>query len=148
MTFPSTNAMPTLAEGLRQARDQAAAIKDVSQGFSAKMKAGSVPTSSIFALLDNLVDSKNIFSTAAALSGMDAYAEAQLGASIATDFTAMTNAVNSAIAWIVQNFPKDTDGYLQMATMNSDGTRTERSFTTTQTAGLATLLDAVVATID
>lgn len=148
MTFPSTNAMPTLAEGLMRARSQAASIKAIAANNSTAMKAGSISSSGVFSLLDNLLGAKNILSQAAALSGMDTYAEAQLGQSISADFTAMMNAITDVINWVVQNFPKDTDGYLQTATMNSDGTRIERSFTSAQTAGLATLLDALVATID
>jgi len=145
--FPSSDSGMTLAEGLKMARDQSTVIRDIAAGYSAKMKAGPVQASSIFSLLANLADAKRIFASAAALPGMDAYAEAQLGSSIAASFTAMTSAVNAAGNWIFQNFPKATDGNLKFMTMNTDWSLTEGSFTTAQLAGLTTLLDALAVTI-
>ena len=145
MTFPSSDT--SLAVGLTRAQQQASSIKAIATNNSTAMKAGPVLSSGILSLLDNLVGAHNVLSAVASLDGIDAYAQEQIGVSIASDFTAMMNAITAAAAWIVTNFPA-SGGYLQAQTMNSDGARTERSFTTTQTAGLVTLLDALVATID
>ncbi len=45
------------------------------------------------------------------------------------------------------NFPKDSGGFIQAFTLNTDGTRTPASFTSVQTVGLQTLIQALINTI-
>ncbi len=58
----------------------------------------------------------------------------------------MFGAAQSVISWVIANFPA-SGGFLQAYTLNADGSRTPRSFSTAQTAGLQTALTSFVATI-
>lgn len=145
MTFPSTGT--TLADGLASARGQAANIKAICSRYATTMASTSVSSAEIFYVLDSLISAKAVFAQIAALPGIDAYAQAQLGASVVADFAAMNTAIQNAGAWVMTNFPKSSDNFLLAEGFNADGTRALRNFTTAQMAGLVPLLTAVSATI-
>lgn len=148
MAFPTINTRRNLASGLEQAQEQALSLKTLAAYHKAQMAAGPVTSGALLALLANLKGAKGIFTESAGLAGMDAFAQGQLGAGVASDFTAMMNAIDAAGSWIITNFPKDGSGYLLSETMNGTGDRTERLFTSAQTAGLRTLLDTLISTIN
>lgn len=147
MAFPTNSTRRSLASSLDRAQSQADSIKRIAQNNKDRMAAGTITSSGLLSLLDNMIGAKTILLEASALTGMDTFAQAQLGQSISAEFTTMMNAIDAAGAWIVTNFPK-SGGYLQSETWGAGGLRVERTFSTTETAGLRTLLDAVIAAIN
>lgn len=148
MAFPTANTRRTLSSALDRAQDQAANIKAIAQYNRDLMAAGAITASRMLALLDNLRGAKGVLSETSALAGIAAYAQGQLGdSSVSTEFSAMMTAIDNAGAWIISNFPKATDGALKSEDMDVQGNRTERTFSTTQTVALRTLLDTLIATI-
>jgi hypothetical protein len=147
MAFPTNETRRTLASALDRAQAQASSIKRIAANNRDRMAAGSITASGVFSLLDNLKGARAQFSEAAALPGMGAYAEDQLGRGVTQEFADMLAAIDAAADWIIANMPS-SGGYLQTETLNADGSRTERTFPTSQTGGLRTALDALIATID
>jgi hypothetical protein len=109
--------------------------------------AGTVDTSFIFPMLDQLRGFIASINTWKAIAGLDSYATAQgYTGSLNADCTTATNAAQGCITWVFTNFPT-SGGFLQAETLNADGSRTLRTFTTAQTAGLQTALQSFVQTI-
>lgn len=154
MTFPSSSGSRSfgLSSALNSAQAMAAGVKAQGQALSALCAAGAVAASSILTFTTMLADAKVLFNKCAAVAGLEAYAQAQVGdLDIASEFTAMLAAIDATTAWVVANFPKDsTNTFLMVTSFASDNTgRTQqRQFTPAQTAGLKTVVDALVATID
>ena len=140
----------TQAAGLTKAMQTAQWLQMVCSQAAATMQAGTVSSDLVLQLLDNLRQATTAFQGVAAIPGIAAYAQAQFNDAtynIATEFTTMTNALAAALSWITTNFPKDAQGFSQSYTINADGSKTPASFTSAQTAGLVTALNAVAATI-
>jgi hypothetical protein len=154
MPFPSSTGSQsfTLEAALNLAQGTAANIKARTQSLSTACAAGNVAAQTILDVMTMLADSRLNLTKCAALSGLAAYAQAQIGdASIATEFNTMTSALDAVISWTIANFPKDsTNTFLMITSFTADNTgRTQqRTFTSAQLVGLKTLLDALVATID
>lgn len=156
MAFPSSNGTQgfTVAQALQLAQGVASIIKSQASNLSAQCAAGPVQASVILNLLTVLADAKLNLTKCAAVPGLATYAQAQTGdANIATEFTAMSSALDAVTQWVIANFPTGSDGtgtYLLVTQFTPDNTgRTQqRTFTTVQTAGLKTVLDALVATIN
>ena len=150
MAFPTNRTRRSLAAALDRAQSQADTIKRLSESANVSMAAGAVTSSFVLSLLANLRSAKDVFDETAALPGIVAYALDQLNDEIdvAAEFVAMTDALTAAGAWIITNIPKAADGALKLEDMDAQGNRTERTFSTTATAPLRTLLDTLIATID
>lgn len=148
MPFPTNTTRRSLASALDRAQSQADSIKRICQNNKDRMAAGTISSGGLMSLLDNLIGAKSVLLETASLPGIGAFAEAQVGQSVTAEFTAMMGAIDAAGAWIVTNFPKNAQGYLLAETWGQGGARVERSFATADTAGLRTLLDAVIAAID
>lgn len=148
MGFPTNTTRRSLASALDRAQSQADSIKRIAQNNKDRMAAGTITAGGLLSLLDNLAGAKTALSDAAGLAGMGEFAQAQLGQTVTTEFANLMTALDNAGAWIISNFPKDAGGYLLAETWGTNGARVERTFTTAQTAGLRTLLDALIATID
>lgn len=147
MAFPTNETRRSLASALDRAQAQASSIKRIAANNRDRMAAGPITAGGVFSLLDNLIGAKAVLSEAASMQGIAEYAQAQLGQDISGDFAAMMNAIDTATAWIINAIPK-AGGYIQTEAINADGSRTERTFTTAQTAGLRAALDTIIATID
>jgi hypothetical protein len=146
MALQSSNTILT-AEAFLSIRSGAQGWKAQAQNANLTMAAGSVNTNFIFQMLDQLRGCVAALTTWKAVSGLDTYATAQgYVGTMSVDCTATINAANACIAWIVANFPA-SGGFLQAETLNADGTRTLRAFTSANTAGLQTNLTAFIATI-
>ena len=131
------------------AKSTAAQAKQLAQQSRDAMAAGTVSGNVIRQLLDRLLIAKTTFQSVAAVPGIAAYAQAQEGDGaydVAAEFTAMTDAIDDVGAWILANVPT-SGGYVQMEQWSASGVSV-RQFTTAQTAGLRTQLDALIATID
>lgn len=86
-----------------------------------------------------------------ALPGIAAFASDVFGdptLDVAAEFTAMVSAADALAAWLYNNVPKDvgTDAQLERA-VQTDGSIVYLTFTSVQTAGFRTQVDAFVATI-
>ena len=128
-------------------RGNAQNVKALAQNALAVMQGGSISSLFVFSMLDQLIGIINSLTTLKAVSGLDAYATAQgYSGTLSADCTTCANAATTCINWVVTNFPA-SGGFLQAETLNADGTRTPRQFTSAQTAGLQANLQAFIATI-
>lgn len=153
MSFPSNTGtkQDDLAGAWAIARGIAAEVKTRSVLLRSTSLAGPISAWSIIDYATFLADAKVAFARCSSLSGINAYAQAQIGdatINVATEFSNMVSQLNATVAWIIANFPKDGGGFLLAATWLADGRITYRTLTTAQTAGLRTALDALIATID
>lgn len=148
MGFPTNSTRRSLSSALDRAQSQADSIKRIAQNNRDRMAAGTITSSGIISLLDNLDGAHNVLAETASLPGIGEFAEAQLGQTVLVEFGQMMTAIDAASAWIRANFPVGTGGHLQSESWGVGHARVERTFSTAETAGLRTLLDAVIAAID
>lgn len=117
--------------------------------FRTACAAGDVLASRIIEMFLVLRVDRNALASQAATPGLGAYAQSQKNAptlDIVAEFNAVLAATDSVTTWITTNFPKDGGGYILAQSFGAD-TMGERTFTPAQTAGLRTVLDALIATI-
>lgn len=149
MALPaSTTSLPFV---LYEIQSLAVSIKSVAQSALATLQAGSVNSDWIFNFLDRFYSLGVSLNTWAQVPGLNAAATAHIpsySGTLTTDISTTTSAGLACISWIVTNFPKDSTGQYVMAyKINADGSRTPTTFTSSQTAGLQTLLQSFIATI-
>ncbi len=148
MALPSSTS--SLSTALAQVQNIAASVKSQAGNVLVSLQTGPVNAIFIFQLLDQLSGLIASLNTLSAPTGLNAYATAQVpgyAGTMTTDITAVVNAAQACINWVVTNFPKDSGGFIQAFTLNTDGTRTPASFTSVQTVGLQTLIQALINTI-
>lgn len=134
-------------DAYRAIRDNAAGFKAQAQNALASLQAGSVNSDFVFRLLDQTAGAITALTQWKAVSGLDAHATGQgYPGTMTTDCNATISAAQAIISWVVTNFPA-SGGFLQSHALNADGSRTPRSFTSAQTAGLQTALTNFIATI-
>lgn len=147
MVLQTANTSLSPQDAYNLIRANAAGVKAQAQNALISLQGGSVPTTFIFQMLDQLAGIIAALNSWRAVVGLDAYATAQgYSGSLTSDCGACATAATSCITWIVVNFPASA-GFLQAESINADGSRTQRSFTSAQTAGLQTNLQAFIATI-
>lgn len=151
MTLPPSLTSKSLAYALSVVQNYAAQAKDRGTNAVAVMAAGPVDTTFVFNLLDALNGLIAQLNTVKNTAGLDAYAAAQVpgyAGTMSNDITATVNAAQACIDWVVANFPKDsTATFLLAQSLNADGSRAMRSFTSVQTLGFRTALNNLLATI-
>lgn len=149
MALPSSTT-PYLGQALIQMLGQAAGTKQQASDALATL-AGPVDTNWIFNALDVMRGAIANFNRFKAVGGLDSYATAQVpgyAGTMSADINTTIAAIQACIDWIVANFPKDsTNTWILAEQLVADGTRTPRSFTSVQTAGLQTRLQTLIATI-
>lgn len=131
-----------LAKAFTAVQAEALYLKNYATAQAAAMAAGSVSANSCREIYLKCVSDKSMFSTAAALPGMQQYVKDQFNNQtydVGTQFTNMQTAIQAVIDWISNNYPKDTNGYLLTEQFAASGF-TVRTFTSAQTAGLQTVL--------
>jgi hypothetical protein len=99
-----------------------------------------------------LADARAALNTASQVSGIGAYAQAQINdttVNIGAEFSSMMSAIDAVTSAITSNFPKDAQGRLLFLTFTGDGSGRNASstFTAAQMVSVKTALDALVATI-
>lgn len=150
MPLPSSTGV-WLEQALKQILGQVAGTRTQAVNSLATLQAGSVDTEWIFNAIDTMRDAIARFNRFKNVAGLDAYATAQFpgySGTMTADITATVNAIQQCIDWCVANFPKDsTNIWLKSHQMAADGTRTLASFTSAQTVGLQTRLQAVIVTL-
>jgi len=149
MAFPSTQ--DPLARALLNVQDTARTLKTYCQSFLSTLSAGSISSQSVVDLFSTLASAVTKFNAAAAVPGIAAYAQAQFSNSsldIVAEFNSMVAACNNCGSWIMSNFPHDSaTGYIEREKLTSAGV-TVLAFTSAQLAGLVTLLNTLVGTIN
>lgn len=140
-----------LGQSFIQVMNQAAGTKQAATNALAQLQAGPVDADWVFGatiIMQNAIQTFNFFKN---VPGLNAYATSQISGyagSMTADITATIAAIQACVDWIVANFPKDaTATYLLAYTMAADGSKTPRSFSSTDTAGLQTKLQALIATV-
>jgi len=145
MALQSSNTM-LAGEAFAAIRGNAAGWKAQAQNANISL-AGTVNTDFIFRMLDQLGGAIAALNTWKAVVGLDSFATGQgYSGTMSTDCASSVTAAQNCIAWVVTNFP-NSGGFLQSHSLNADGSRTPRTFTTAQTAGLQTALTSFIATI-
>jgi hypothetical protein len=128
-------------------RVAAQAYRAQAQNALATMQQGTVNTTFVFSMLDQLAGVIAAFTAWEATAGLNTYATGQgYPTTMTTDCAAVITAAQATIAWVVTNFPT-SGGFLQAYSLNANGTRTPATFTTTQTQGLQTALANFIATM-
>ncbi len=145
MALQSSNTM-LAGEAFTAIRTNAASWKAQAQNANLSL-AGTVNSDFIYRMMDQLGGAVAALNQWKVVTGLDTYATGQgYVGTISSDCTATAAAATTCITWVVNNFPS-ASGFLQAYSLNADGSRTPRTFTTVQTAGLQTNLTAFVATI-
>lgn len=148
MAFRASNVIP--ADEYKRAKHLAVQLKTMAAERSAAFASGGT-AAHVLSVAGNLRGIKKQLQAFAAVPGIGAYAveqEADPDYSVGTEFNGMISAIDSAVAFIVQNMPKDADGFLLVNRINADGSLTPRDFTGQQLSGLSAALDGIVAAID
>lgn len=141
----NTQIGPTEAYSL--IRSSAQGMRQQAQVYNSSLSASNVSTTFAFQVLDQTRNFISNMQTWGAVSGLDAYATGQgYSGTMSADVATCVAAAQSVVAWVVNNFPS-AGGYLQAETLNADGSRTQRQFTPTQTAGWQTSINNLIASI-
>jgi hypothetical protein len=136
------------AEAYTNLRTTAFSAKVTMQSLLSSMQGGNIDSNFAFNVLDLTRGHITNLNRWQGVSGLDAYATAQgYSGSMSSDTGACITAAQAVITWAVNNFPS-AGGFLQAQSLNADGTRTLRQFTSTQTAGWQTVINNFIATID
>jgi hypothetical protein len=151
VSFPSeTGGRASLAFVWERALSLSARVKMSAQQIRAVSLNNTLTGQQVIEFSAYLADAKTKFQAVAATPGIAAFAQEQISDpafNVATEFQAMVAGIDSTVAWIAANMPA-ASGYLQVITLNANGTYTWRVFTAAATAGFRTQLDALIATID
>lgn len=136
------------SEAFALIRTNVPGYKAQAQNALASMQGGSVDTNFVFRMLDQSGAIVTALDAWKAVAGLDAYATSMgYPTTMSTDCGAIASAATATINWVVANFPA-SGGFLLDNTLNADGSRTPRSFTSAQTAGLQTQMSSLIATIN
>lgn len=151
MTLPPALTQNSLPYALGVVQNYAALAKEKATSAVATMTAGAVDTIFVFTLLDQLSGLIANLNAVKNTAGLNSRATADVptyAGTMTTDITSTINAAQACIDWVVANFPKDASAtWLLAFSLNASGTRSARSFSSAQTAGLRTALNDLLATI-
>ena len=112
--------------------------------------AGDISSSQILGLAGNLRSARILMEERRVISGITEYAKTQeddVTYDVSAEYVIMRGALDAILMWISSAMP-ESGGYLQVETLNADGSITYRNFSTAQTAGLRTALDTLIASIE
>jgi len=146
MAFPANT--DALAATLLAVQSEAKSLKQYATDVKAASLAGPISANVVVDLYLRLVAAKARFTAAAGVSGLGAYAQAQLGGGgldVAAEFAAMNSAIDGVRTWIDGNFPSNA-GYILKDQLGAGGV-TVRTFTTAALATFRAQLDSLIATI-
>jgi hypothetical protein len=149
MAFPAST-LPSLATVLQNLQNVTSSVKAQAENALVTLQSGPVNTVFIFQILDQVGNLITYLNQVKNTPGLNAYATTQCtgyAGTLTTDITAVINAAQAIIAWVVANFPVDAGGFIQAEKLNADGSRAPATFTTVQTAGLQSAITSFIATI-
>lgn len=152
--MPVPSSTTSLGVALSSIQSYASQAKGQAQSALNTLQTTNVTSQWVFSLLDQLggfIGALNNWLATPGFSAINAYATANIpnyAGTLTTDMqTCVTNAT-ACITWVVNNFPKDsTNTWLEAFSLNADGTRTSRTFTPAQTAGLQSALTTLINSI-
>ena len=137
------------AESLRKTyetfKDTSARARRYAVNGIAAMAAMPVDSDEILRLYERMADMRTAMQSAAAVSGITAYAqdeESNPTYDVVAEINAIVTLIDAAITWIDTNFPK-TNGYWQTIS-GADGALTPRAFSVNATANLRAALQNIV----
>ena len=148
MAFKATTLIP--AQAFEQIRSQALSLKSYLTTARASMAA---PISSALIALEVIERLGQVIASMNALAttpGLAVYARDQVNDQsydVAVEFDAMRVAMVAAKDNLAASFPKDASGFLLYQTLNANGTRATRTFTSAQMVSAVAAIDGVIATI-
>lgn len=148
MPFPASALQSDLALLLADIGQLARAVDTLAQSASARMAAGPVLATEVKDLDVKLRRYRARLVAAGQTPGIREYAAAQsafAGLDVVAEWQAMIAAIDGVLAWIRTNFPTSS-GFLLAESWGPDGPEA-RPFSSAQTAGLRTQLDALAATV-
>ncbi len=152
MAYPTSRLRAVVAKAFTDADSTAIRLRSLAGALDAQMVAGPVTATLILDdLLAELLSGRTVLIASKNTSGILDYARDQfddLTIDLPTEFNALITAIDAVITWIVDNFPTSPGGFLQRFTIAVDGVLTDRSFSSAQTAGLRTQLQALFAAIE
>lgn len=154
MSFKTTNTQDVPAPQFERALGVAAQMRREAVAYRDQAVAGSIRLMDIeTGLLSTLRNVRTELVRAQATPGLVTYAKTQFETAydIAAEFTGMMTEINTTLAWLESNFPKDAGGRLLSKTFVGDGSgRVQSEILTNPTAltALAARLNALIATID
>ncbi len=152
MAYPNSRLRSVVARAFNNADSTVVRLRALAGALDAQMASGPVPARTILEdLLEELRSSRVTLISSRDTSGILDYARDQFGDAtidLPAEFLALLAAIDMVIAWIVVNFPVGTGGFIQQHILAADGSMTDRSFSSGQTAGLRTELQALVAAIE
>lgn len=132
-------------------QNMAAAFRSAGQAALNDLQAGNVDSLWVMNFLDQCRGLIIYLDTVSSVAGLNAYATANIpnyAGTLTADIATLRAAAVSCIAWVTENFPKDTTNtYILAITLNADGSRTLRQFTPAQTTGLQTALQGLIAAV-
>lgn len=149
MPIPASTS--SLQYALDQVRGSAAGIKGGAQSYLAQLQSGPINTDWVFQFLDAARFARDNLNAQASTPGLNVYATSQwsgYAGTLTTDIATVVANINACISWVAANFPTDAAGFIEGYKLNADGSRTPASFTSAQTAGLQTQLQALIASIE
>ncbi len=152
MAYPTSRLRSVLAKAFNDADSTAIRLRGLAGDLDARLAAGPVSASVILDdLLAELRSSRATLVKSRDTSGVLAYAREQfddVAIDLPTEFVTLIAAIDATVTWVVDNFPKGTGEWLERYQIGTDGALTDRSFTTAQTVGLRTVLQALFAAIE
>jgi hypothetical protein len=129
---------------------QASQVRQFSDNLISQLQASPVSATAVFDLLRQAASAANNLTSLAQTPGLDLMAKILLptyGGSLQADTLATVAAIQAVSNWILNNIPKDAQGFVEVYQWNVDGTQTPRQFPPSQTSGLVAMLQALSATI-
>lgn len=147
MAFRASNILPD--KGLDRAKSIANTLKGVAQRYATQFSSGG-DTDDIFQVTDALRQAKIGLNAVRGISGISAHAieqENDASYDVVVEFNALVATIDGAVAEIVATFPVDGSGFLLGHTMDADGQRVPRVFSSGALSGLVVELNAVIAAI-
>ena len=152
MAYPTSRLRAVVARAFTNADSTAVRLRAMAGDLDGKLAAGPVTATVILDdLLAELRSSRATLISSQNTSVILAYAREQFddnAIDLPAEFTALIAAIDAVITWIVDNFPAGAGGYLERYQIAGNGALTDRSFTSAQTAGLRTQLQALFAAIE
>ncbi len=114
------------------------------------LQGGPVSADQIIGVLSSMSGQGDRIASLKATVGLNAQAQTQIPGYVGTmtsDITVLQTALQGVIDWVVNNIPKDANGFILIYTMTPTGSKIVRTFSPAQTTGLVTQLQALQATI-
>jgi isoaspartyl peptidase/L-asparaginase-like protein (Ntn-hydrolase superfamily) len=141
MAFPSTQPLSVV---LRDTLELAGHVKAFCVDRKAQLAASNQTSDYILDIHRRMTNADARLASAAAVSGIGEYAAEQTGvANIATEFTALRNAIQAVRDHVESAIPKDGSGYF-LVNQFVNHVITPRQFTPANTATLRNLLQTVI----